>query len=314
MVKINTSQTKPFLKWAGGKGQLIPEIEMRLPEGLKRIGTEKGNIRRYVEPFVGSGAVLFHLLQNYNIDEAYISDKNPELVLVYKVIKQEVEALIEELLIMEEQYLPLNDEDRKLYYYDKRTLFNNVLETFNFDSMNRSSIERAAQFIFLNRTCFNGLFRVNKKGEFNVPMGAYKNPQICNPDNLRNVHLLLQRVEIQLGDYKQSSEWIDNKTFVYFDPPYRPLSSSSNFNSYTKYDFTDTEQIELSQYFSDMAQRDAKLMLSNSDPKNTEETDNFFDNLYEKFNIKRVSARRNINSKSSGRGTINELLITNYDR
>ena len=309
-----TNQIKPFLKWAGGKGQLIPEIESRLPEGLTQIGTETGNIRRYVEPFVGSGAVLFHLLQNYNIDEAYIMDKNPELVLVYKVIKQEVEALIEKLKIMEEQYLPLNDEERKLYFYDVRKSFNDDLENFNFELIDKKSIERAAQFIFLNRTCFNGLFRVNKRGEFNVPMGAYKNPQICNPDNLRGVHRLLQRVEIHLGDYTQSNMWIDNETFVYFDPPYRPLSSSSSFNSYTKYDFTDTQQIELSQFFSEMNEREAKLMLSNSDPKNTDENDNFFDDLYRDFNINRVSARRNINSKSSGRGIINELLITNYDR
>lgn len=307
-------QIKPFLKWAGGKGKLIPEIESRLPKGLTKFGTEKGNIRRYVEPFVGSGAVLFHLLQNYNVDEVYIMDKNPELVLVYKMIKEEVETLIENLKIMEEQYLSLNDEERKLYFYNIRKLFNDNLEDFNYELVDEKSIERAVQVIFLNRTCFNGLFRVNKKGEFNVPMGAYKNPKICNSDNIRAVHHLLQRVQIQFGDYTQSNVWIDNETFVYIDPPYRPLSSSSNFNSYTKYDFTDTQQIELSQFFSEMNEREAKLMLSNSDPKNTEENDNFFDDLYREFSINRISARRNINSKSGGRGIITELLITNYDR
>lgn len=302
---------KPFLKWAGGKGQLLTEIGKRFPSGMPT-GFLEGEITRYVEPFIGSGAVLFHVLQNYKIDEAYIFDINPELILVYNVIKKDVEALISILREMEDNFLQLDDNSRKIYYYEQRDAFNNDLETFDFENFGNHSIKRASQFIFLNRTCFNGLFRVNKSGLFNVPMGKYKNPTICNEENLRAVNRLLQKVVIRNADYRESENVITNSTFVYLDPPYRPLNASSSFTAYSKYDFQDIHQIELSEFFKKMNDKDAFLMLSNSDPKNTDPEDNFFDNLYQGFKIERVSARRNINSKSTGRGSISELLIRNY--
>lgn len=314
MKKSNITKAKPFVKWAGGKTQLLPVINEKLPKELTPIGEEKGDITRYVEPFVGSGAVLFHVLQNYNIDEAYIFDINPELILVYRVIKEKVDDLIASLKTMEEKYLPLDSEGRKEVYYNQRYAFNEKVSSFDFEKLDKESVERAAQFIFLNRTCFNGLFRVNKSGEFNVPMGSYKNPAICNPENLIEVNKLLQKIKIFNKDYKYSEKFITNETFVYFDPPYRPISTSSSFTSYSKYDFQDEQQIELADFFNKVDKEiGAKLMLSNSNPKHTNPDDDFFEKLYEGFVIEQVSARRNINSKSSGRGSITELLIRNYD-
>lgn len=310
-----TEKAKPFVKWAGGKTQLLPIIDEKLPKELTPIGEPKGTITRYVEPFVGSGAVLFHLLQNYNIDEAYIFDINPELILVYKVIQEKVMDLIDVLKEIEEEYLSSDLIGRKEKYYEERKAFNKKVNSFDFNKkeIDKESVQRAAQFIFLNRTCFNGLFRVNKKGEFNVPMGSYKNPTICNEENLKAVHNLLKKVIIFNLDYKESKKFITPETFVYFDPPYRPLSTSSSFTSYSKEDFSNEKQSELGEFFKQVDKEiGAKLMLSNSDPKNTDPNDNYFDDLYKGFEIEPVSARRNINSNSSGRGSISELLIRNY--
>lgn len=298
---------KPFLKWAGGKTQLLEEIDANLPKELK-----EGKIKRYIEPFVGSGAVLFHLLSHYNIENAYILDINPELINVYTVIKNDVEALITILEQKELEFLSKEKDERKEYYYKVRKSFNTDLEKFNFHDYTSDNIKRAAQFIFLNKTCFNGLFRVNKSGQFNVPMGDYKNPTICNAENLRASSQALQKVEIIEGDYTKSAQFVNEDTFVYFDPPYRPLNESSSFTSYSKFDFTDKEQEELARYFKKLDKLNIKLMLSNSDPKNINPNDNFFDNLYSGYKIRRVSAKRSINSKGAKRGQINELLITNY--
>jgi DNA adenine methylase len=300
-------KAKPFLKWAGGKTQLLDEIMSRLPIEMK-----EGKITRYIEPFIGSGAVMFELVQTYHIEDVWIWDINPELITVYQVIQKDVEALIERLTQLEKQFLPLEKEKRKEMYYSIRDQFNEQLSDFDFNTYGEHKIERASQFIFLNKTCFNGLFRVNKKGEFNVPMGDYKNPTICDADNLRAASAVLQHVNIYQGDYKQSREFINDKTFVYFDPPYRPLSTSSSFTAYSKFDFTDENQKELAQYYRELDKQGAFLMLSNSDPKNTDPNDEFFDELYAGFHIERVTARRNINSKGNSRGAINEILVTNY--
>jgi DNA adenine methylase len=300
-------KAKPFLKWAGGKTQLLDEIMSRLPIEMK-----EGKITRYIEPFIGSGAVMFELVQTYHIEDVWIWDINPELITVYQVIQKDVEALIERLTQLEKQFLPLEKEKRKEMYYSIRDQFNEQLSDFDFNTYGEHKIERASQFIFLNKTCFNGLFRVNKKGEFNVPMGDYKNPTICDADNLRAASAVLQHVNIYQGDYKQSREFISDKTFVYFDPPYRPLSTSSSFTAYSKFDFTDENQKELAQYYRELDKQGAFLMLSNSDPKNTDPNDEFFDELYAGFHIERVTARRNINSKGNSRGAINEILVTNY--
>ena len=215
--------------------------------------------------------------------------------------------LIKLLKEMEEQYTSLNNENRKLYYYEKRREYNNL--KINIEENN---IEKAVLFIFLNKTCFNGLYRVNKKGEFNVPMGAYKKPKICDKENLKNVSLTLRNVKIVYADYRESEKFIDDKTFVYIDPPYRPLNITSSFTSYTENDFNDKEQIELAEYINVLNKKGAKIVISNSDPKNNDIDDNFFDKLYKNYNINRVKATRMLNSNASLRGAINELLITNY--
>ena len=294
-------ECKPFIKWVGGKGQLLSEINKLYPVELGK------NINKYAEIFVGGGAVLFDILNKYKLDEVYISDKNLELINTYKSIRDDVGILIKLLKEMEEQYTSLNNENRKLYYYEKRREYNNL--KINIEENN---IEKAVLFIFLNKTCFNGLYRVNKKGEFNVPMGAYKNPKICDKENLKNVSMTLKNVKIIYADYRESESFIDEKTFVYIDPPYRPLNTSSSFTSYTENDFSDKEQIELAEYIDLLNKKGAKIVLSNSDPKNNNIDDNFFDELYKNYNINRVKATRMLNSNASLRGVINELLITNY--
>lgn len=292
------NKAKPFVKWAGGKGQLLETFKEYYPKQLK-----DGKISRYVEPFVGGGAVLFDILQNYEINEAYIFDVNKELINVYNVIKNNVEHLILMLSKIEEKYKKLSEEERKVFYYKMRDEYNNYIE---FD------VKKAAYFIFLNKTCFNGLYRVNSKGEFNVPFGDYKNPKICDAENLYNVSLVLSKVKIFCSDYKKSIDFIDEDTFVYFDPPYRPISKTSNFTSYNEISFDDNAQIELAKFYKETSETGAYLMLSNSDPKNIDENDNFFDELYKDFNIFRIKAKRYINSKADKRGNINEILVLNY--
>ena len=209
---------------------------------------------------------------------------------------------------MEIEFLDLDSGNREKYFYDVRKEYNSYKI-----SEEELNTKRAAEFIFLNRTCFNGLYRVNRKGEFNVPFGKYKNPRICDSNNLTNLSSLLQKVVFKYGDYKKSSECVDNTTFVYFDPPYRPLSVSSGFTSYTKQDFNDENQKELASYYRELNSKDAKLMLSNSNPKNTNKDDDFFEEIYTGFNINEVLAKRMINADCTGRGAISELLITNYE-
>ena len=294
-------ECKPFIKWVGGKGQLLSEINKLYPVELGK------NINKYAEIFVGGGAVLFDILSKYKLDEVYISDKNLELINTYKSIRDNVDILIKSLKGMEEQYILLDNENRKDYYYKKREEYNSL--KINSEVNN---IEKAILFIFLNKTCFNGLYRVNKKGKFNVPMGAYKKPKICDEENLKNVSLTLRNVKIVYADYRESEKFIDDKTFVYIDPPYRPLNITSSFTSYTENDFNDKEQIELAEYINVLNKKGAKIVISNSDPKNNDIDDNFFDKLYKNYNINRVKATRMLNSNASLRGAINELLITNY--
>ena len=293
------SVAKPFLKWAGGKTQLLADIDKRL--------SKLSNFDKYAEPFVGGGAVLFHVLANYPIKQAYISDINADLINTYVIVKTQVEKLIKMLLLIEQEFLNKNEVQRKAYYYQKREKFNSLKV-----SQQTQKIEKASLFIFLNHTCFNGLYRVNRKGEFNVPMGAYRNPLICDADNLRRVSKLLQKVEIICADYKESINFIDKNTMVYFDPPYRPLTQTASFTSYTKEEFDDDAQIELAHYVGKVHSRHSKILLSNSDPQNVNLKDSFFDKLYSEFNIERVLATRMINCKHSARGKIKELLIANF--
>ena len=293
---------KPFVKWAGGKNSLIPQITKYYPFELKN-----GFIERYIEPFVGGGAVLIDILQKYEIKEAYAFDINIDLINCYNVIKNNVEELINELDKKEKNFIALNDEERQNYFYDIRAEYN------SYKLNDKLDVKRASEFIFLNRTCFNGLYRVNKDGKFNVPCGKYKNTTICDSNNLRNLSELIKNVIFEYGDYRKSEKYVNNNTFVYFDPPYRPLSATSGFTSYTKEDFNDDNQKELANYFYKLDLKNAKLMLSNSNPKNVNKDDNFFENIYKGFVINEVSAKRMINSNAKGRGEISELLITNYE-
>ena len=300
-IETQGKAVKPFLKWAGGKGQLLKEIGKYYP-------FENGEITKYAEPFVGGGAVLFDILSKYDLEEIYISDINAELINTYRIIRDDIDELIELLAKYRSEYIPFDKEERKNYYMVKRARFNDLKvngdETIN--------IEKAALMIFLNKTCFNGLYRVNKKGLFNVPMGAYKNPMICDERNLRAVSKKLQNVTIVCGDYRKSVDFIDNKTFVYFDPPYRPITDTASFTAYTENLFNDGEQIELAKFVELIHKKGAKVVVSNSDPKNSNTDDNFFDDIYSSHKIKRVEATRMINCNSEARGKIKELLISNF--
>ena len=288
---------KPFVKWAGGKTQLLPIIRKKYPK----------KVERYCEPFVGGGAVLFDVLQEFHPDAVLINDINPELINVYNQIKNNINVLIPFLNSLQKDFLSKEGEERKEFYLTKRAIYNHFLELHN----DENGLEKAALFIFLNKTCFNGLYRVNSKGFFNVPFNNAKNPLICDVENLNDCNKLLRNVTIHVGDYSSCKGFIDKNTFVYIDPPYRPLTQSSSFTSYNESGFTDKEQIELGSFITDIAKKGAGIIASNSDPKNTDENDNFFDDLYSAFEVERIHASRMINSNASKRGAINELLISN---
>lgn len=290
---------KPFIKWAGGKTQLLTEIDNEIPNFIKK------NQFTYIEPFVGAGAVFFWIIQKYpNINKAVINDINPDLMNTYQIIKENVEELIQLLKIWENEFHSLenNINEKKEYYYSKRKLFN---------KRQSDNITQAALFIFLNRTCYNGLYRVNSKNEFNVPIGSYKKPMICDEENLLTVSEVLQNVTILCGDFEKTLEYSENNTLFYLDPPYKPISDTSSFNSYTNKDFDDVEQIRLAKFCEKIDSLGYKWILSNSDVKGKNPNDNFFDELYGKFIIKRVLAKRNINANPNKRGELTELLITN---
>lgn len=293
-------KAKPFIKWVGGKTQLIEQLNAQLP-----IDFGYWENVTYIEPFVGGGAMLFYMLQRYpNIQRAVINDINSDLVCCYQTVRDQVEALIESLRDYEQLYLALQTEDnRKDFYMAARSRYN---------EKNLDSIENTTLFFFLNRTCFNGLYRVNKSGLFNVPFGKYANPTICDPETLRADSKLLQRVEIMNGDFEDTFQYAQGNTLFYFDPPYRPLSDTSSFNDYTKEAFNDNAQIRLKEYCDRIHAAGYQFMLSNSDCKGKNEADNFFDVLYEAYQIERVWASRNINAIASKRGKLTEILVRNY--
>ncbi len=293
-----TTQARPFIKWVGGKTQLLDEVRKSLPSDFAM----RQHIT-YVEPFVGGGAVMFWILQEYpNIERAVINDINQELICTYRVIKENVRDLIAELTHIQDDYIPLNAEDRKAYFMEKRARFNTKQTT---------PIETAALFIFLNRTCFNGLYRVNSKGKFNVPHGKYANPRICDVKNLRACSEVLQKVEILCGDFAETGRFAGPDTLFYFDPPYKPITETSSFTSYAKEGFDDSEQLRLRDFCNQISNEKALFVASNSDPKEVNPEENFFDNIYQHFIVKRVFASRMINSDASGRGAISELMISN---
>lgn len=298
----NKDKVKPFLKWAGGKSQLLAEIEKFYP-------FENKKFNKYAEPFIGGGAVFFDILNRYDLESIYISDTNADLINAYIVIKNNIFELIGILKKMEDEFLSLDELKKKEYYLSKRERFNEL----KIENNSCDDVLKAAHLIFLNKTCFNGLYRVNSKGLFNVPMGSYKNPLICDEKNIVTISEKLKNVEIVCADFKNSESFIDESTFVYFDPPYRPITNTASFTAYTSSNFNDNKQIELANFAKKINEKGAKIVISNSDPKNTDEKDNFFDELYSDFIIKRVEANRMINSNGKGRGKIRELLITNFE-
>ena len=265
-------KAKPFLKWAGGKTQLITDIEKVLP---KKFMNKKFT---FVEPFVGSGAILFWILNNFpKVEKAVINDINADLTNVYKIIASNPIELISVLKDFQEEYhsIDLEVDNKREYYTQKRTLFN---------TRSTDKATQAALFIFLNRTCFNGLFRVNKSNGFNVPIGSYKKPMICDADNIFAVSEALQKVEILTGDYQQTLLYAEKPALFYFDPPYKPLSKTSSFNTYSKEEFDDKEQIRLRDFCKTLNNQDHNWILSNSDVKGKDLEDNFFDDICEELN------------------------------
>jgi DNA adenine methylase len=306
----HTYLARPFLKWAGGKSQLLSQFRLHYPPEL-----ETGAINRYVEPFLGGGAVFLDVIQNYPISESYLFDINEELILAYSVVQRAPQMLIEALTSLRAYYLLQDENGRLNYFYAIREQYNLQRQTINFEVFSDVWIERAAYMIFLNKTCFNGLYRVNASGSFNVPFGRYVNPVVFEEQNILRISELLKTATLRIGRFQDCGQYITDSSFVYFDPPYRPISKTSSFTSYARDKFNDNNQRELADFFRKVSRSTrAKMMLSNSDPTNIDPTDTFFDDLYEPFNIYQVSASRMINSVADGRGRINEILVTNYDR
>lgn len=294
------ARAKPFVKWVGGKGQLLEQLTALLPKDF----AARDNLI-YVEPFVGGGAMLFHILSTYpNIKKAIINDLNTELITVFRIVKQQPEELISALRQLQEDFYALTTEaERKVFYLEQRTRYN---------ADRSDALATAARFIFLNRTCFNGLYRVNSKGKFNVPFGKAKNPKICDEETIRADSVLLQKVEILNGDFAAVLPAIEGKAFFYFDPPYRPLTATASFTAYSKDGFGDDQQVRLADFCRSLDRAGHQWLLSNSDPHNVNPADDFFERVYHGFDIHRVWASRMINSKADGRGKITELAIRNY--
>ena len=296
-MNTTTKGAKPFIKWAGGKTQLLADIERNLPADFS---TKEVT---YVEPFVGGGSVVFWMLQNFpNIKKAVINDINSKLINVYHIIKHNPKELIDSLHLIEDEYLPKNHDERTAYFMEQRRRFNDEI---------LSNVDQAAIFIFLNRTCFNGLYRENAKGKFNVPHGRYAHPTICDEATIMADSEVLQKVEIMCGDFAATEIYAGADTLYYFDPPYKPLSDTSSFNTYVKEPFDDKEQIRLRDFCNIITQKGSRFILSNSDVKGKNPADNFFDDLYSEYNINRVFATRMVNANPDKRGKLTELMISN---
>jgi len=265
------------VKWAGGKRQLINQFQKYFPKEVKR----------YIEPFVGGGAIAFHIIQTKKPKKVFLSDLNEELINVYGSIRDNIEDLINLL----KKYQKKHSEE--LYYITRKE-----------DPEVMSKLSRAARFIYLNKTCFNGLYRVNSKGQFNVPIGDYKNPKICPENELREMSKLLKKVKLKSQSFEKILKSTKRGDFVYFDPPYYPLNKSS-FTKYVKGDFLEDEQKALFNLFKKLDKKGCKVMLSNSSAK-------FIKDLYKPYNIHFVEATRMINCHADKRGKVKEVVITNY--
>ena len=305
---MNLGTARPFIKWVGGKNQLLGQFENYYPKEIKTKG-----IQNYVEPFLGGGASYFYLAEKYGIKKAYLSDLNNDLILTYLVIQQKAEVLLDFLEQYQTLYNSTEQKKRNDLFLSIRKHFNEQKYEINYKKMSENWIPRAAQFIFLNKACFNGLFRLNSKGEFNVPYGKYKTVSILDVENINSVSKLLQNAEITHNEYSSCFSKITEKSFVYFDPPYRPLTKTSKFTTYTGTTFNDNNQVELAKFFQKIdREKEAKLMLSNSDPASINPRDNFFEKIYKGYNIFRVNASRAVNCNGANRGKVSEILVMNY--
>lgn len=296
------NNTSPILKWAGGKGAMLSILENNLPENIKKNKT----FTVYIEPFIGGGSFFFHLSNNYNIEKAIISDFNKDLVLLYRVIKSNLDDLVPLLIKIRLDYL--NNENKEHFYYEQRKVYN-YLNPICIDSIGEKEILKSALFIFLNKTGFNGLYRVSKKGNFSTPWGKNMNPDMVNLEKYKKVSKSLQNVIILHGDFSNTLKYVEKDSFVYLDPPYRPLDAKNNFTAYSKEDFNDESQIRLCEYTKKITSLRAYFMESNSDPKNVDQEDNFFEELYRGNNIQRVQVSRRI---GQNKDKLDELLIKNY--
>lgn len=284
---------KPFVKWVGGKRQLLDAILARMP--LDDLASGR---LHYAEPFVGGGAVFFELCQQMHLKRAVLNDLNGVLMAAYRAIQQDLPALLLSLQSLERHYLSLpSEESRKAYYLEQRDIFN---------VPQARTVEQAARLIFLNKTCFNGLYRENSKGGFNVPFGKRVAPLICDEPTLRADSLALHGVHLLCGDFAEVLDHLTAPTLVYLDPPYKPISQTSSFNSYTKEAFDDEDQERLATFCRQLTREGHRFILSNSDPG-----DGYFDRLYDGFTVGRVLARRNVNADPTKRGVLSEVLITN---
>lgn len=303
VVKKKAVVAKPFVKWAGGKGNLLQKLEALLPTDFDDLE----NVT-YIEPFVGGGAMLFYMLQRHKcIRRAVINDINADLIRCYRLIANDPQILIDRLKNIENNYYSVDFPARKELFYAYRDQYNS--EGIHAD-------ERAALFIFLNHTCFNGLYRVNAAGKFNVPYGRYKKPVICNEELIMADHRLLNSVELvirQAGDYKFVRQNLsrNHSNFVYFDPPYRPLNDTSSFKEYSNDPFDDIQQEELKEFCDRLSNQNCLIMLSNSDSK-TENGDSYFEELYQGYRFERIMAPRFINANGEKREKLTEVVISNY--
>lgn len=275
----------PFLKWPGGKSGIINQIHK-----------PSGSIKCYVEPFIGGGSVFFHLAHLGMAENYHISDINPDLIMAYGVVQKDVEPLVLTLEQLQTEYIGLDKEDRK-------TMFYRIRQTFN-SKPGPVGVEKVASLIFLNKTCFNGLYRVNKAGEFNVAFGKYDNPTICNAPVLRAAHLALQQATIECSDFALTRSWAKAGTWFYLDPPYVPISATSDFTRYAAQGFSPKDQKRLSDFAQQCGRAGAWVAASNSIAVPAE--------LYPGFNRHSITANRSISRKASTRGKTRELLITNY--
>lgn len=279
--KLASKSVKPFLKWAGGKQKLLAQYDAYFPM----------NFDRYFEPFVGGGAVFFHLWSTGRLyEKVFLFDHNEQLVDAYQAVRDKLEELIGFLTIHRKRH-------SKEYYYQIRDL--------DRQNVNLGDVERAARTIYLNKTCYNGLYRVNGKGEFNVPMGSYKNPKILYDNVLRSANAALQEVCVEVKDFRDIVHYAQAGDFLYFDPPYDPVSKTASFTNYTAASFRDEDQRDLAHIFALLAEKGCLCMLSNSYTP-------FVLDLYRKFRIETVKANRAINSNPNGRGDIQEVVVLNY--